>query len=163
MEQVLALENALTTKRQIPPIKSVKHKSWCLVKMRESVWFGRSRGASGCSARALSTILCQAHLQNPLCSLLGTQGSSLCPFQEQVTLTAPSSFPFPPPVSKLSVVDLIQPGGRAGREIRVPAAAAGGEVGARSIPSQDPHGLGHPLSALSHDGQAVVWVNQAGD
>lgn len=123
----------------------------------------------------LSTILCQGHLRNPLCSLrvvtflprsaLTARASVLS--KSRWHLTAPSPFPSHcpgvAPISKLSVVDLIQPGGRAGREIRVPPAAAGGEVGARSIPGQDPHGLGHPLSALSHDAQAVVWVNQAGD
>lgn len=57
MEQVLALENALTTKRQIPPIKSVKHKSWCLVKTRESVWFGCSR---------CQWVQCQGFVHHPL-------------------------------------------------------------------------------------------------
>lgn len=38
MKQVLALENALTTESKIPHIKSVKRKSWCLVKTQEWVW-----------------------------------------------------------------------------------------------------------------------------
>lgn len=103
MEQVLALENAPTTKREIPHIKSVKHKSWCLVKTRISlVWTLQCQWLQcqgfvhhpvpGSSPKSPLLSLCR-HIPAPL----GTHGSSLCPFQEQVTFNSTESFPFPLP------------------------------------------------------------------
>lgn len=103
------------------------------------------------------------------CSPAGS-ALTICPSfssKSRQCVTAPSPFPshctVVDPLSKLSMVNFIQPRGWAGWEIWVSPTAASGEVRAGSIPSQDPHGLGYPLSTLSHDAQAVVWVNQAGD
>lgn len=104
VEQVLALENALTRERKIPHIKSVKHKSWCLVKTQESVWFGRS----GCqrlqcqglcppsSARIISKIPSAPSVSSHSCP---ARHSRLVPlsFPEQVTFNSTESFPFPLP------------------------------------------------------------------
>lgn len=68
--------------------------------------------------------------------------------------------------SKLPVVYFVQPGSGTGGEVWVATTAARGEVGAGAVgsPHGDPHGWVHAgPTALGHDRQARVGVDEAGD